>query len=54
MVSSNTIIASLSHSTPKSMFGQKLLAIWVLDKFQSVWHYKNQICCSPTQEYPRL
>jgi len=27
MVSSNTIIASLSHNTPKSMFGQKLLDI---------------------------
>jgi len=24
MVSSNTIIASLSHDTPKTMFGQKL------------------------------
>ena len=54
MVSSNIIIASLSHSTPKSMFGQKLLDIWVLDEFHSVCHHKNQICCSPTQEYPRL
>jgi len=27
MVSSNTIIASLSHNTPKSMLGQKLLDI---------------------------
>jgi len=27
VVSSNTIIASLSHNTPKSMLGQKLLAI---------------------------
>ena len=26
MVSSNTITASLSHNTPKSMFGQKLLS----------------------------
>jgi len=42
MVSSNTVIASLSHDTPKSMFGQKLLDIWVLDEFHSVCHYKNR------------
>jgi len=40
MVSSNTIIASLSRNTPKSMFGQKLLDILVLDEFHSVCHYK--------------
>ena len=41
MVSSNTIIASLSHNTPKSMLGQKLLDIRVLDEFHSVYH-KNR------------
>ena len=42
MVSSNTIIASLSHDTPKSMFGQKRLDICILDEFHSVCHYKNR------------
>jgi len=28
MVSSNTIIASLSHNIPKSIFGHKRLDIW--------------------------
>ena len=39
MVSSNTIIASVSHNTAKSMFGQKCL---VLDEFHSVFHYKSR------------
>ena len=43
MVSSNTITASLSHDTSKSMLGQKHLDIWVLDGFHSVYHYNKSL-----------
>jgi len=52
MVSSNTIIASLSHSTPKSMFGQKFLDIWVLNEFHSVCHYKNHSYSNKNKNWP--